>query len=429
MPDLKKQLSQLILKTAPLMTAGAALFSPMNVQALEKSAEHAITMEYIQNKNVWRPEETLIRLKLGTALAAQQKVSSFHIDGETYHTRTAVTFFNEYEQLNPHPDTKYDSLFLKALSDYGKAQATPGQSMKILGHTLPPDASVPSFVHELIKQREFGNGIMTFRGKNYKTTLPLPASEQYRLFQNTNAQVLSPQSPETKQIIQNYVLAATFDMHRKSLPPAHSISDEEMLREIEKLPAYAEMSDRFYQVCSVSGYPEIKVADTDNGLIGQVMKAARHNEMPPHFTPGLTDGGTIYATQLNDIPAEMAHAFRHQNNLIGEGAHFVLDGLSDLVRFKSLGFTSKAQLNNYDDKTKFENDTHTTVEPEIVNFINGRTATIEQMYAKIDQHRHAKDNRYTLTLTAQKRTNQGYKELKADEKLMAQVNARKLQKS
>lgn len=429
MANLKKQLSRLILKAAPLMTAGSALFSPMNAQALEKSAEHPITMEHVQNKGIWRTDEDLLRLKLGAALADQQKEFSFHVDGEIYHTQAALTFFDEYERLDPHPDAKYNSLFLRALSEYDRARKNPELPMEILGHTLPAAASVPSFVHELIKQRLLGNRTFTFYGKDYETTLPLPAFEQYRLFQNTNAQVLSPQTPETKEIIQNYVLVTTFNMHRKELPSLQQISNEQMFQEIKKLPAYAGMLDRFYQVCSVSGYPEIKSSNRDNGLIGRIMKAVCNNEMPPHYMPSLTGGGTIYVNQLNDIPAEMAHAFRHQNNVIGEGAHFVLDGLSDLAQFKSLGFTHEAQLNNYDDRTKFENDTHATVEPEIINFIKGRTATIEQMYAKIDQRRHAKDNRYTLTRTAQKRTNQGYKELKADEKWVVQVQSRKSQNS
>ena len=118
----------------------------------------------------------------------------------------------------------------------------------------------------------------------------------------------------------------------------------------------------------------------------------------------------MYLKRNAGFEAELAHAFRNNNNSFGESAQFIRDGLTDILTLNSLGFTPEAQSKNYSDKDKMEYDAHEIVEPAIRGFLSGKIPTIEQMYANIDAERKKQGISYAQTSESEKRTKKGYQE-------------------
>ena len=163
---------------------------------------------------------------------------------------------------------------------------------------------------------------------------------------------------------------------------------------------------RFYKLMDQCGNPKLRpLADSPVKDIIGIDRA--------HFVPDLDFvGGTCYADNLNVFIAELAHAFRNKNNFFGEAIQSTRDGLKDIITFDSLGFTPEALDKNYKDPTKMEYDTHSIVQPELNAYLDGKTPTLEQMYAKIDMRRKENENTYTPTLSAKRMIEKGYKQFK-----------------
>lgn len=159
----------------------------------------------------------------------------------------------------------------------------------------------------------------------------------------------------------------------------------------------------------LSGNPGIR--KTEDSMIESVV-----GENRAHFIPDLDMvGGTCYANNIDHYISELAHAFRNKNNFFGETLQFTRDGLSDIFSFNNWGFTTKAVDKNYKDPEKMEHDTHEIVEPELNRYLDGKTPTVEQMYARIDMQRKTTGNTYSPTISAGKMIEEGYKQIKAEE--------------
>ena len=106
------------------------------------------------------------------------------------------------------------------------------------------------------------------------------------------------------------------------------------------------------------------------------------------FSPNiLSPGGDIYfGHDAASFIAELAHAFRNKNNSLGEIAHFVGDGLKDILTANSLGFTPKAQTKNYSDPGKMQADSLISLYDDV------KKSELEDIYGPICTH-HQYDKR------------------------------------
>ncbi len=154
------------------------------------------------------------------------------------------------------------------------------------------------------------------------------------------------------------------------------------------------VKNRIYQVLEASGNPKISYTKDENSFTANVLGHECSNYSP---------GGRrhIYINSVNDFVAEVSHAYRHQNNFLGERSNFVMDGLKDILTLNSAGFTKKAQNQNYKEVGSMEYDTHSIVEPVLTEYIvqvpiglysifpnNPSVETLAEAAAMIDILRH-----------------------------------------
>ena len=242
----------------------------------------------------------------------------------------------------------------------------------------------------------------TFMDEEKKACSYYPLQEQMNVFGNTYEEVLAPQDEESKKYLNEYAQLYT------------SKPSEEL-----------EMKDRLYQLWRVCGYPEIRNQTEENmTLMGRIIEYNRHGKTA-HFKPSLYGKDTVYLipehflghetfnaeANVDYLLPEIAHAFRHKNNVFGEATQFIGDGLKDILTFKSIGFTPKAQLNNYSNPDRMEYDAHKIVEPALRDFVHGKIKTLEEMYYIIDTERKKNGNEYIWTPTAKEKIAIGAKQM------------------
>lgn len=158
------------------------------------------------------------------------------------------------------------------------------------------------------------------------------------------------------------------------------------------------VKNRIYQVLEASGNPKISYTKDENSFTANVLGHECSN-----YSPG--GRGHIYINEAKDFVAEVSHAYRHQNNLVGERGNFVMDGLKDILTFNSAGFTKKAQNQNYKEVGSMEYDTHSIVEPVLTEYIvqspmglysmfpnSPSVATLSEASAMIDMLRHQQND-------------------------------------
>lgn len=158
------------------------------------------------------------------------------------------------------------------------------------------------------------------------------------------------------------------------------------------------VKNRIYQVLEASGNPKISYTKDENSFTANVLGHECSN-----YSPG--GRGHIYINEAKDFVAEVSHAYRHQNNLVGERGNFVMDGLKDILTFNSAGFTKKAQNQNYKEVGSMEYDTHSIVEPVLTEYIvqspmglysmfpnSPGVATLSEAFAMIDMLRHQQND-------------------------------------
>ena len=255
---------------------------------------------------------------------------------------------------------------------------------------------------QLKAARKNGKATYTFMDEEKKACSYYPLQEQMNVFGNTYEEVLAPQDEESKKYLNEYARL-------------HTSKDSEEL----------EMKDRLYQLWRVCGYPEIRNQTEENmTLMGRIIEHNR-NGKTAHFKPALYGRDTVYliperylgASRLNadgdvdDLLPEIAHAFRHKNNVFGEATQFIGDGLKDILTFKSIGFTATAQAQNYNNPDRMEYDTHEIVEPALRGFVHGKIGTLEEMYYLIDEARKKNGNEYTWTSGAKEKIAIGEKRI------------------
>ncbi len=169
----------------------------------------------------------------------------------------------------------------------------------------------------------------------------------------------------------------------------------------EKNPAskitQQEITDRLYQVLQVSGNPSIAYTKDDNAWTASMLEHGESN-----FSPGLMRS-SIYINNVSDLIPELAHAYRQENNLMGETGHFITDGLTDILTFSSAGFSKDAQQKNYKKVGQMEHDAHSIVEPVLEQYIApqnfsiyGNLDSLDKVAATIDILRHQLDS-YSAT--------------------------------
>lgn len=322
-------------------------------------------------------------------LAVKDNVSNFFINNQSYDAKYVIEFINKMKSSS----IPNDEFMVEVLKESSKT----GQVGKCFGKSF----SNASDCHDVMQRIRFSREIygqllvgekeiekqfkqwglsfnFTHKGQEYDLRLDMPPEKQWKYSNLLNEEITSEIDPVTKKHLRQK--AATY--------PNQSIA-----------------LSKIYQLMEASGNPSIRQVGEDKTLVGLV---AQKNI---HFTPDVFGrSGTLYLKRNAGFEAELAHAFRNNNNSFGESAQFIRDGLTDILTLNSLGFTPKAQSKNYSDKDKMEYDAHEIVEPAIKRFLSGKIPTIEQMYANIDAERKKQGISYAQTSESEKRTKKGYQE-------------------
>ena len=254
------------------------------------------------------------------------------------------------------------------------------------GTLYPTDETAFQQMDALIKARQAGKKKFKFNGKEKEACSFYAPSEQIKIFGNLWEEVISPQSKTTKILLEQYA---------KQIAPFQELSPFVL--------------DRLYQLCRVSGYPEIKDARKDNSLIGSVVSGAR-GHLNSYYSPAFIGRSTIYLepdsqnkdVNYDDIISELPHAFRDNNNTFGEIAQFLSDGIKDIITFNSLGFGNDAQIKNYKNPNRMEYDAHKVVQPIIRKYLLSPKMSLTDVYHEIEKIRSESKNTYSLTSKAKK---------------------------
>lgn len=256
------------------------------------------------------------------------------------------------------------------------------------------DTAVEQF-NELIKARKKSKKTYIFNGEEKEACSYYPADSQIKIFGNLWEELCSPQSEETKKMIRTLIDDYTFPAFRNN------------------------MLNRVYEICRLSGYPEVKCETTEQSLMGKIIEISS-NKKRSHYEPSNIGRGTIYLVpkfpqgngpvyDTDELFAELAHAFRDNNNIFGETSQFLGDAFKDIVTLNSIGFGPEAQEKNYKNKNRMEYDTHKVVEPMLVQYAKGLIQTIPELYAEIEKQREKNGNTYSLKSSASKKVRQGQK--------------------
>lgn len=350
------------------MTAGSALLGAE--PPAEKTAGSAQTEQTARTLSY---EEMLETMRLERAAREQGKQTFLNKDGEecTVNYGYEASFLFNYTSaiLEKNPSFTFDGVTYKTETAFHE--------------------------NELLKAaRLAGRPTYTFNDQEKNACSTFPAKEQMRVFGNLYEELIAPQDQVSENYLKEYALTYT---------PRKGDSSETL--------------NRLYQVWRASGYPEIRNQTEENmTLMGRVIEKGRRGKTA-HFEPSMFGRDTIYLSpigridqapaEVGDLLPEMAHAFRHNNHVFGEGVQFVRDGLKDLLSFNSAGFGTRAQSKNYDNPDRMEYDTHQIVEPALEAFVKGEINTLEEMYFKIDTARKRNGNEYTWTGSAEKQIASG----------------------
>lgn len=303
------------------------------------------------------------------------------------------TYFNtERDIRNDNPENyKKDMMFV-----YRKAQQQNKKFFEFDGTTYRTDDTPLAQIDALLKARQKGEISYIFNGKKKEACSYYPADSQIKIFGNLWEELRSPQTQESKKIIREVVNAYA-------------------------LPAFRDIVlDRTYKVLRLSGYPEIKSEASNQSLMGKLIEAC-YNKKTSHYEPSTLGSGVIYLAPRREIQkgtyfhpddffAELAHAFRDNNNFFGETSQFFGDAFKDIITLNTAGFGKKAHDKNYKNKNRMEYDAHKVVEPAIKNYIIGLIPTIPALYSEIEKVREANKNTYLLTPSASKKAAKGKKE-------------------
>ena len=252
------------------------------------------------------------------------------------------------------------------------------------GTTYPTDETAFGQLDALIKARKAGKSKYTFNGEEKETCSYYSATEQMEIFGNLWEEVRSPQSEETKMILREYTNRM---FTRKDF--SHFVLN------------------RLYQLCRVSGYPEIQDVRKDHSIIGSVIAGAKGKPIS-YYLPTFVGRPTInLAPDTNgviydDIVCELPHAFRNNNNVFGEIAHFLADGIKDLITLNSPGFGVTAQKKNYKNPMRMEYDAHKIIEPLIKKYLFSPQMSLTDFYHEIEKARTKSGNTYLLTPSAKR---------------------------
>ena len=133
----------------------------------------------------------------------------------------------------------------------------------------------------------------------------------------------------------------------------------------------------------------------------------QHSAAVPFILPPRRNAqkGTYF--HPDDFYAELAHAFRDNNNFFGEISQFFGDAFKDIMTLNTAGFGSAAHAKNYKNKNRMEYDAHEIVEPALVDYVNGTIQTIPELYAKIEKDRKKNKNTYILNFSAAQKAKKG----------------------
>ena len=257
------------------------------------------------------------------------------------------------------------------------------------GTTYPVNDTAVEQMEALIQARKKREKTYTFNNRKYDACSYYPADEQMAIFGNLWEELISPQDFMTKNYLSSYVNTS------------RSYAGSRLT-----------MLNRLYEICRLSGYPEIRDQRMEISLMGKVIQACSGKRIT-YYSPSALGRGVIYLApekidtkretiNYEDIPIELAHAFRSKNNLFGEPIQFITDGLKDLATFNSFGFTKGAQSKNYKNPHRMEYDAHKIVEPALNAYIKNPLISLETMYHTIQENREKTKNTYTLMPAAYK---------------------------
>ena len=260
------------------------------------------------------------------------------------------------------------------------------------GSVYRADDSAILQLDALVKARQKGKKTFIYQGKERRAVSRYEPDEQIKIFGNLWKEVSSPQSEETKKILRKTA---------EYLAPFPAMANSVL--------------NKLYDVCRVSGYPEIKDLRYEISLMGRVIKAST-GDKKSYFSPSVFGRSSIFISPIlgenkrqlfdySEVLIELAHAFRDKNNMFGETSQFLADGFKDIFKLNSVGFGSTAQLKNYTNPQRMEYDAHKIVYPALLAYVKSPIMTLPEVYNKIETQRKENGNTYVLSGYAKKKLN------------------------
>ena len=318
---------------------------------------------------------------------------------------------------------------------------------------------------EFLTARQCFEPTYQYNGQELSTKSQMSAKEQMQTYGNLNEEVMAQKSDQITKMSMHHIANSEARSIAAASQRAHQDkmyktledgvknktittraqydnmmqkidSDSQKIAKETKTDAFIGQFNKMEELRSACNFPQVYPRGAKFSLFEL---ASTSNKTPAFgksvnafFEPDLTQkSGTLNLSNLDkkNFIEEMGHAFREKTNTYGEASQFMRDGLKDILTLNSFGFTSSAQMNNYNEKGKMEYDAHKVVSPVLKDFVDGKIDSMPKVYAKIDQKRKEINEPYTLTDEAKQMTAQGYQELAQEQKTSSPANQETQQSS
>ena len=386
---MKNDLWHSVMKRAtPVMTSVLLAFSSFSAKAQEQSPQK------IQEKT---PQElNFVEQSDKVSFPSSNQLEKIPLQEKTPQLQMAEEMFSQQlsSMLNLlYPERNFVKDTLPAIHGFTEAQEKAikqglptFQYDKQTFDTQNPKQAKEKFM-EYYRARVCFQKEYSFMEKKFSTESRFTPFEQIKFYGNLNQEITQAKDLPTTIFIHQIASEAVFPNN----PYKKEYNTEQYKHQHSLL--LSERLTKYYDLLAASGNPGVYPKGSKFNLIAPFVNSAAN-----YFIPDLlSSGGNIYLHNVSEraFIAELAHAFRNKNNALGETGQFIADGLKDILRLKSLGFTPQAQSQNYFDEGKMEYDAHEIVEPALRSYVNGELKTIPEIHFAINQVRQKKGYSFT----------------------------------
>jgi hypothetical protein len=217
----------------------------------------------------------------------------------------------------------------------------------------PKNWGVPDYTHfgsrdkAYIEARKAGEKEFMWNNNRFNTLNSGTPTQQFNMYGNTNAMVMSKADDKTKEkIIKNSFVGNSMD--------AEELERRFTLNTLVGTPSYKHGATHPTQEEAYAKFRKQPLEKSKKELMDEYRKISR---IRPSYNPFTN---TIYG---DDITAEEAHAYRNTEK------SEIISFIKDYIKYPF--FTEDQQLAGYTNRDHFEFDTHRIVEPVLESYLSG----------------------------------------------------------